>query len=324
MSDNTFDRHCKIINALIMRKNILFTILLSGIIGSSYSQEFTLPLWPEGIPNFRETGALEKWDSSDIIAVTNVQHPDIAVFLPAMRQATGQAVLICPGGGYWALAYNWEGTDIAKWLNSKGIAGIVLKYRLPTSAGQVIPHESPLMDAKRAMRLVRYHAAEWNIDPEQVGVIGFSAGGHLASTLGTHFDYGDVYAINPVDRLSSRPDFMILVYPVITMTGSFMHKGSRNALIGENPEQALAESYSNELHVDKDTPPTFLIHAGDDKGVPVENSLAFYQALVDNNIPAEMHIYPKGGHGFSLAINKGHLNRWTDACIEWIKALKEE
>jgi acetyl esterase/lipase len=319
-----YEKICKTIDFKLMKRHILFTILLWGIVSSSYSQDFILPLWPEGIPNFRETGATEKWDSSDIIAVTNVQHPEIAVFLPAARQSTGQAVLICPGGGYWALAYNWEGTDIAKWFNSKGIAGIVLKYRLPTSAGQVVPYESPLMDAKRAMRLVRYHASEWNIDPGQVGIIGFSAGGHLASTLGTHFDYGDVYASNPLERLSSRPDFMILAYPVITMTKSFMHSGSRNALIGDNPEKSLAENFSNELHVTKDTPPTFLIHAGDDKGVPVENSLVFYQALVDNNIPAEMHIYPSGGHGFSLAINKGHLITWTDVCIEWIRSLKEE
>jgi acetyl esterase/lipase len=157
---------------------------------SGSSQILNLPLWTEKIPNFRETGSIEKWDTSDILKVTNVQHPEIAVYLPARRQATGKAVVICPGGGYWGLAYDWEGTDVAKWLNSKGIAGIVLKYRLPASDGQIIPNESPLMDARRALRLVRYHASEWNIDPEQVGIMGFSAGGHLASTLGTHFDYG--------------------------------------------------------------------------------------------------------------------------------------
>jgi acetyl esterase/lipase len=276
------------------------------------------------IPNYKETGSAEKWDTSDIISVTNVQQPGIAVYLPAKRHATGQAVVICPGGGYWALAYDWEGIDVAKWLNSKGIAGIVLKYRLPTSEGQIIPHESPLMDARQAIRLVRYHASEWNINPDQIGIMGFSAGGHLASTLGTHFDYGNSYANDLVERISCRPDFMILMYPVITMTKPFMHKGSRNALIGENPEPALTQNYSNELQVSEDTPPTFLVHAADDKVVPVENSLVFYQALVENNVPAEMHIYPSGGHGFSLAINKGHLSQWTDLCFTWIKSLGEE
>ena len=307
-----------------MKKNSFLLLQVLFYYTCGLAQNVTLPLWPEGIPNYKETGAVEKWDTSDIIAVTNVQNPEIAVYLPAKRQATGQAVIICPGGGYWALAYDFEGIDVAKWLNSKGIAGIVLKYRLPTSDGQIVPYESPLMDAKQAMRLVRYHAEEWNINPERIGIMGFSAGGHLASTLGTHFDYGNSYSTDLVERISCRPDFMILMYPVITMTKPFMHKGSRNALIGEFPETALAENYSNELQVTDDTPPTFLIHAGDDKGVPVTNSLVFYQALVDNDVPAEMHIYPTGGHGFSLAINKGHLSQWTDSCIEWIKSLEGE
>lgn len=307
-----------------MKRACLLTVQLVFIIVCSYSQNFTLRLWPVEIPNYKETGSAEKWDTSDIISVTNVQQPGIAVYLPAKRHATGQAVVICPGGGYWALAYDWEGIDVAKWLNSKGIAGIVLKYRLPTSEGQIIPHESPLMDARQAIRLVRYHASEWNINPDQIGIMGFSAGGHLASTLGTHFDYGNSYANDLVERISCRPDFMILMYPVITMTKPFMHKGSRNALIGENPEPALTQNYSNELQVSEDTPPTFLVHAADDKVVPVENSLVFYQALVENNVPAEMHIYPSGGHGFSLAINKGHLSQWTDLCFTWIKSLGEE
>jgi acetyl esterase/lipase len=307
-----------------MKESGILVGVLLLIIVNCYSQNLNLQLWPEGIPNFMENGSMETWDTSDIIKVTNVQKPEIAVYLPAKRQATGRAVVICPGGGYWGLSYDWEGIDVAKWLNSKGIAGIVLKYRLPASEGQIIPHESPLMDARRALRLVRYHASGWNIDPEQVGIMGFSAGGHLASTLGTHFNYGDLYANDPVERISCRPDFMVLVYPVITMSKPFMHKGSRNALIGEYPEAVLAEYYSNELQVTEDCPPTFLVHAGDDKGVPVENSLVFYQALADNNIPAEMHIYPEGGHAFGLAINKGHLAGWTELCIEWILSLGEE
>jgi acetyl esterase/lipase len=306
----------------MFRKSLIFWQLLFGF-WFCYSQDFSLPLWPDGIPNSREIVSTEKWDTTDVIHVTNIQIPDITIYLPSKKNATGQAVVICPGGGYWALAYSLEGIDIAKWLNSKGIAGIILKYRLPTSEGQIIPYESPLMDAKRALRLVRYHASEWNIDPERVGIMGFSAGGHLASTLGTHFDYGETYATDVVERISCRPDFMVLVYPVITMTKPFMHKGSRNALIGENPEKVLAEKYSNELQVTEETPPTFIVHAGDDKAVPVENSLVFYKALVDDDVPAEMHIYPNGGHGFSLAINKGYLAGWTDACITWIRSLDE-
>lgn len=307
-----------------MKRNILSIVSLLLLINIISAQDLILPLWPDGIPNFRETGQPEKWDTSDIILVANVQNPEIAVYLPAKRHATGEAVVICPGGGYRRLAYNWEGTDIARWFNSKGIAGIIVKYRLPVSSGQVVPHQSPLMDAQRAVRLVRYHTEEWNIDPDRIGIMGFSAGGHLASTLGTHSDRGNPDAADPVEKISCRPDFMVLVYPVITMTRPFMHHGSRDALIGEKPETKLAEYYSNELQVREDTPPTFLIHAGDDKGVPVDNSIVFYEALLKKNIPAEMHIYPEGGHGFSLAISKEHLSNWPDLCIEWIKSVGED
>lgn len=289
-----------------------------------FGQEFTLPLWSGEIPNSKKINEVEKHDTTDnIIRISNVQTPDIAVFLPSKANATGQAVVICPGGGYWILAYDWEGTDIAKWLNSKGIAAIVLKYRLPVSKNNITPHLSPLIDAQRAMRLTRHHAKEWNIDTSKVGIMGFSAGGHLASTVGTHFDYGNSNATDPVEKWSSRPDFMILMYPVITFSQTVnAHIGSRNALLGQNPDPTLIEYYSNELQVKADTPPTILIHAGDDKAVPVENSLLFYQALKNNNILAELHIYPFGGHGFSLAINKGYLETWTERCVDWLKSLK--
>lgn len=297
---------------------LLFSILVPAI---SFAQNYTLPLWQGEVPNYQKTDEKEIRNEGDILGISKVQAPEIAVYLPAGRHASGQAVVICPGGGYWALAYDWEGTDIAKWLNSKGIAGIVLKYRLPTSISNVIPHLSPLMDAQRALRLTRFHAAGWNIDTSMIGIMGFSAGGHLASTLGTHFDYGDPDAPDPVDRISCRPDFMILIYPVISFTESFMHAGSEKALLGNDPDPELFKHYSNELQVREDTPPTFLLHAGDDDGVPVANSLAFYQALNEKNIPAEMHIYPEGGHGFSLALGKGHLEHWTDCCIDWLRFL---
>jgi acetyl esterase/lipase len=182
-----------------------------------------------------------------------------------------------------------------------------------------VGYKSPLLDVKRAMRIVRYYASDWHIDKNKIGVMGFSAGGHLASTLGTHFDYGDPKAIDEIDRMSSRPDFMILCYPVITFTKPFMHQGSRDALLGKNPDTSLVNLYSNELQVKDDTPLTFIVHADDDGTVPVENSLVFYEALRQKKIPVEIHIYPEGGHGFGLALGRGHLESWTDRCIGWLR-----
>jgi acetyl esterase/lipase len=306
-------------------KNIFYSaVLMLCLFVFVPAQDFTLPLWSGAIPNYQETDEREIRDTTDIVRIRYVQKPSIAVYLPAKKIATGQAVIICPGGGYWILAYDWEGIDIAKWLNSKGIAAVVLKYRLPVSKSNIIRHQSPLLDSKRAMRLVRHHAEEWNINPDKVGVMGFSAGGHLASTLGTHFDLGISNTNDPIDTLSSRPDFMILIYPVITFSKPFMHEGSRNALLGEPADSALVTYYSNELQVKENTPPTFLIHAGDDQAVPVANSLVFYQALQAKGIPAEMHIYPEGGHGFSLAIDTYYLETWTDRCILWLKRLNRQ
>lgn len=286
------------------------------------SQEITYPLWPTGkVPNYQQTNEVERRDTSETIHISMVQTPEITVFMPSKRNATGQAVIICPGGGYVNLSYSWEGTDVAKLLNSKGVIAIVLKYRLPNSKSNIIPYLSPLMDAKRAIRMVRFNAAKWNINKDKVGIMGFSAGGHLASTLGTHFDNGDPKATDSIEQFSSRPDFMILVYPVITMSKNIMHAGSRNNLIGNHPTDELAKLYSNELQVTKDTPPAFLVHATDDKTVPVENTLLFYQALKDNHVPVEMHIYPKGGHGFGLALDKGYLQTWPDRCIDWLRSL---
>jgi acetyl esterase/lipase len=291
---------------------------------ATQAQQHLIPLWPAGkVPNHKSVGETEKRDTGATIHVTNVQQPDIAVFLPARRNATGQAVIICPGGGYRTLSYDWEGTEVAKLFNAKGIAAIVLKYRLPNSKSNVVPNLSPLLDAKRAIRMVRYNAAKWSINKDNVGIMGFSAGGHLASTLGTHFDKGNASDTDSIEQFSSRPDFMVLMYPVISMSKSIMHSGSRNNLIGEKPTDELAKLYSNELQVTKETPPTFLVHATDDKTVPVENSLLFYQALKDNGVPAEMHIYPTGGHGFGLALGRGYLETWTDRCLDWLRALNK-
>jgi acetyl esterase/lipase len=304
-----------------MKISLLFItgFLLFHFIGNT--QQIKL-LWPAGnIPNYKKTAEVEKKDSTNIVRISLVQQPAIEVYLPSKQNATGQAVIICPGGGYGVLAYDWEGTDIAKWLNANGIAAIVLKYRLPNSKSNIVPQLSPLLDAQRAIRTTRANAEKWHIKRDKIGIMGFSAGGHLASTAGTHFDAGNANAPDTIDRLSCRPDFMILMYPVITMSQPYMHQGSRNNLIGANADSALAKYYSNDLQVTKETPPTFLVHATDDGGVPVENSLSFYQALKNNKVPAEMHIYPYGGHGFSLAIGKGYLATWPDRCIDWLRSL---
>ncbi|MGZ3882376.1 MAG: alpha/beta hydrolase [Flavisolibacter sp.] len=288
------------------------------------AQNITLPLWSPGkVPNYQKTDEVEKAESTDIVRISNVQSPEIAVFLPAKKNSTGQAVIICPGGGYAVLAYDWEGTDVAKLLNAKGITAIVLKYRLPNSKSNVTPNLSPLMDAKRAMRVVRANAAKWGIQKNNIGIMGFSAGGHLASTLATHFDQGDAGSKDSIEQQSSRPDFAVLVYPVITMNKGFTHMGSRTNLLGNNPDSAQVTLYSNELQVTKQTPPTFLVHATDDKAVPVENSLRFYEAVKNQGVPVEMHLFPHGGHGFGLALGKGELETWTDLLIAWMRGVNK-
>lgn len=286
-------------------------------------QDIRLPLWSDNIPNYQFSGEVEIVDSSDVVRISLVQNPDLAVFLPSKKNANQQAVIICPGGGYMRLSYDWEGTDIAKWFNANGIAAIVLKYRLPDSKSNIIRYMSPLLDVRRAVRMVRYHAASWNIDANKIGVMGFSAGGHLASTLGTQFDYGNSGAADEIEKISCRPDFMILMYPVISMDSSITHKGTLHSLLGEKPDPKLVQLFSNELQVKEDSPPTFIVHSMDDKAVPVENSLRFYSALREKNISCEMHLYPTGGHGFSFGFGKGHLETWTDRCIDWLKWINQ-
>jgi acetyl esterase/lipase len=302
----------------------LFACLISTfLVQTMLAQDATISLWPAGkVPNYQKTDEVEKAESTDIVRISKVQSPEIAVYLPSKKNATGQAVIICPGGGYAYLSYNWEGSDVAKLLNSKGIAAIVLKYRLPNAKSNITPHLSPLMDAKQAVRIVRANADKWNIKKNNIGIMGFSAGGHLASTLATHFDEGDKNTKDSIAQQSSRPDFAVLIYPVISMDKKITHMGSHNNLIGENADEALTNLYSNELQVTKQTPPTFLLHATDDKAVPVENSLRFYEALKNNGVPAEMHIFPSGGHGFGLAIGKGPLETWTDLLVAWMKGLR--
>ncbi len=301
-----------------MKQLTIFTFLLLSI-GNVFCQEYKMRLWEGDPPNFKSSNLVEIYDTTDIVRIEQVSVPDIAVFLPSKSIATGQAVVICPGGGYRILAYTKEGTDFAKWLNSKGIAAIVLKYRLPNPESSVTPHLSPLLDAKRAIQMTRYHAEQWNIDPTKVGVMGFSAGGHVASTLGTHFDREITKSGDVVSNFSNRPDFMILVYPVISFNPEITHSGSVNNLVGENPSPELIKLYSNELQVADDTPPTFLIHCQDDRAVPVQNSLRFYDSLLEHGISAEMHLYPEGGHGFGFGYGKGQVENWTESLFRWLE-----
>ncbi len=292
---------------------VLFPFLLRA-------QSFILPLWESNIPNSPKEKLEESYSNEHYYVVSN---PDIAVYLPSKWNFTGQAVLVIPGGGYHAIAYTWEGTDVAKWLNSNGIVAAVLKYRLPNDTiTNKVRYRSPLLDASRAIRLLRANAEKWKIDKNKIGVMGFSAGGNLAATLGTHFNE-EQYKNDAVDSLSSRPDFMALLYPVITMEEEFTHKGSRKNLLGENPSESLINYFSAEKNVSSDTMPTFLVHCSDDKVVPVENSLIFYEALHKYNVNIEMHIYPKGGHGFSLANNMGYLSSWKIRCLDWLKSLNK-
>jgi acetyl esterase/lipase len=266
----------------------------------AFAQPAPQLLWPNGAP-----GALGTADADK---------PSLTAYLPAHEKANGTAVVVCPGGGYHALAMDHEGTQIAAWLNAHGIAAFILKYRL----GPKYHHPVELGDVQRAIRTVRHGAGEFHIAPDRIGVWGFSAGGHLASTAATHFDRGDANAPDPIDREGCRPDFAILCYPVITMS-DYTHSGSRDNLLGEDPDPALLEYLSNEKQVTAATPPTFLFATTDDEAVPVENSLMFYAALRRYGVPAEMHLYEHGKHGVGLAQKDPVLSSWTDRLNDWLK-----
>jgi acetyl esterase/lipase len=261
-------------------------------------------LWPDGAPGVRGQADGDK--------------PTLTVYTPDKDKATGAAIVVCPGGGYGNLAMDHEGHQVAKWLDENGIAAFVLKYR---HRGSGYGHPAPLQDAQRAVRTVRSRAAEWDIDPQRIGIMGFSAGGHLASTVGTHFDKGHRNAADPIERASCRPDFMILVYPVISLTEPFTHQGSKKNLLGPHPDKALVESLSNEKQVTAQTPPTFLVHTDEDTTVPCENSVAFFLALRRAHVPAEMHIFAKGPHGIGLGRKGEATALWPKLCVEWMRGL---
>jgi len=301
-------------------KKILFYLFLSWIASGfslgAHAQEI-IPLYPDSIPNTTGYAMKEIIDGppEDPDLYLSSVTPAIHVYLPKRRRATGEAVLIFPGGGYSALVFRKEGILIAKAFARRGIAAFIVKYRLPSDSIMQDKRIGPLQDAQTAIRMVRSRAAAWNIDPRKIGVIGFSAGGHLAATLGTHFT--KAYIPNP-DSISLRPDFMILIYPVISMQDSLTHGGSRENLLGDHPSATDRALFSNEEQVTDQTPPTYLTQTEDDKIVSVGNSMIFYEALRRHGIPVEMHLYPKGDHGFVLKLP---IAQWLTPIITWMKTI---
>ena len=293
-----------------------FTVFVLAVINiAAFAQDKVVKVWPNGAPD--HNGMDEPEEKFEGVRVRNVSEAEMYVYLPEKENNTGAAVVICPGGGYWIEAMDHEGFQMAEWLKTKGVAGIVLKYRLPYGH-----HEIPSGDARRAMRIVRMNAKEWGIDHEKIGIAGSSAGGHLASTVGTRFDAGNKESNLTIEQVSCRPDFMLLLYPVITFKEVFGHMGSRKNLIGEGNNWELVEKYSNELHVGSETPPTFLVLADDDKAVVSRNSVEFYLALTKNNVPAEMHIFSEGGHGFGMNKKNLPVDQWPELFYDWMKAQK--
>lgn len=298
--------------------SIKFALILSlGFISLINAQNKEIPLWdiiPGAIQSadYKQEPRID--DKGNITGIRKVIEPTLKVFLADNKNTKNAAVIICPGGGYGLLSHEKEGDKVAEWLKSIGISAFVLKYRLPSDIIMLDKTIGPLQDAQEAIRTLRRNAKEWNLDPEKIGVIGFSAGGHLAATLSTKYNE-KVYESK--DNLSARPDFSILVYPVISMEDAITHKGSKENLLGKNASSELIEKYSNEKQVDSNTPKTFLVHATDDKAVPVENSINYYLALKQNKVPAEMHIYENGGHGFGLGV-QGTNSNWPKACEKWL------
>jgi acetyl esterase/lipase len=260
-------------------------------------------LWPGGAP-----GA---------IGTTVADRPTLTVYLPEASKAVGTGVIVCPGGGYHFVAMDYEGTMAAKWLNSLGIAAFVLDYRIAPR----YRYPAEIQDGKRAMRFVRFHAHDYGISPDRLGIWGFSAGGHLASTVGTHFDGGNPKASDPIDRISDRPNFMILSYAVISFTTPYTEKGSMHMLLGPHPNPKLVRSLSNELQVTAQTPPTFLFSTDSDKTVPAENAVLFFLALRRHHVPAELHIFRRGPHGVGLGEKYESLSIWPTLLANWLRVM---
>ena len=299
-------------------KKVLISVILFTFMSDSNAQD-SIPLYPKGVPGSKPAGSVREQhvrDAKGILRIENVVTPTLTIYRAAKEKNRGVAVIICPGGGYRLLAASHEGKDVAEKFASWGITAFVLKYRLPNDAIMIDKSIGPLQDAQRAIQLVKERAASWSVDSSKVGIMGFSAGGHLASTAATHFEKP---VIDNPKKISVRPAFAILGYPVISFADSMTHGGSRENLLGKNPSMASRVHFSNELQVTPQTPPCFLVHAGDDNAVPVQNSLFFYSALAKNKVQSELHVYPKGGHGFGMN-NKTTSDQWMDRLFNWMKS----
>ena len=301
--------------------NKFFFLFLTLFCLQIFAQQTIIPLFPEGVPCKSSLSEEIEYDSSGRI-FKKVSNPEIWYY-PSKIDLYGDkkpAVLVVPGGGYWGLWFDKEGVDVAKWLNDLGISAFVLKHRLPHWESEECRSKVALMDAQRAMRIIRNNSSKWGINPKKIGVLGFSAGGHLASTISTHHDQGLSESNLKIERETScRPDFTVLIYPVITLQNSpATHYGSRENLLGEIPNQELVDYYSNELQVKFDTPPAILIHTNEDSGVPPENSIFYYLALREYDIPAAIHIWEKGEHGLGLAKGEKAFQSWPKICKEWM------
>lgn len=279
-----------------------FVALLTMAKGAAAGEPAVELLWPQGAPGAR--GGADDFQ------------PALTLYLPEPAQANGTAVVICPGGGYGNTAMNHEGHAIGQWLNSMGAAGFIVDYR---HRRRGYGHPAPLQDAQRAIRTVRSRCASWKVQPDRIGILGFSAGGHLASTAGTHFDAGKPDDPDPIQRVSCRPDFLILCYAVIALDEPFTHRGSQQNLLGKDADPDLVRSLSNEKQVTAQTPPTFLWHTDEDKGVPAENSLMFYLALRKAGVPAELHVFQRGRHGLGLAADVPGTALWSECCRQWLR-----
>ncbi len=295
----------------------LIFVLSFGFTSLIYSQNTEIPLWetvPGSIPSAEYKEVIINDTEGVIKGIDKVSQPTLTVFLADQEKSNGTSVIICPGGGYGHLAINKEGYKVAKWFNSLGISAFVLKYRLPSDLIMTDKSIGPLQDAQEAVRMIRHNADKWHLDATKIGIMGFSAGGHLATTLSTHYN-DKVY--DSKDNVSARPDFAILVYPVISMEDAITHKGSKENLLGTNASKEMTAKYSNEKQVDSNTPKAFLVHATDDKTVPVANTINYYLALKEHNVLGEIHVYEKGGHGFGLG-TEGTNATWPKACEKWL------
>lgn len=284
---------------------------------NSFAQR-VIPLYEGQIPNSKASANKEEQrPNPDVDTLTlHVSVPTLSVFLPPTGKANGTAVIICPGGGYGMLLTKREGSDVARTFNALGVTAFVLKYRIPNGETMIDQSIGPLQDAQQAIKIVRERAAEWKIDPRKIGIMGFSAGGHLASSAGTHFQKSYMLEKQSVNL---RPDFMLLINPVISFSETIGHLGSRDNLLGKNATKERIQLFSNELQIDKSTPPTFLIHSGTDVVVPVANSLEFYKGLKENGISCELHIYSTGEHGF---LTYPTFNEWFGRCVSWMERMK--